>query len=223
MLKLSIQRSSMTQRPLIKLNSSLLKRAARNLPHLEVRRLRLDNPQPVSDPPHQPSERARPLANHLLRLHSDSLYRHLLLVNPLLLRRLDNSLLRTLQLQPSVQPLGGHPPSVNRLPPNLRSEHLRSGNRHLVSPASVSRLRWPLLRAREGVDSQLSRPSRLPLVNPPLVSPGSVVALLHRCSVSPDLEARQRVVERGREPAVVASVPSHRLSPPASHKQPLIH
>ena len=191
MLKLSIQRSSMIQRPPIKLNSSLLKRAAQILPLLEVRRLRLDNPQLVSGPAHQPSERARPLANHLLRLHSDSLYRRLLLVNQLPLQRLGNSLLQTLQPQPLVQPLGGHLPSVNQLPPNLRSEHLRSGNRHLVSPALVSRLRWLLLRAREGVDSQLSRPSRLPLVNPPLVSPASVVPLLRRCSVSPALEARR--------------------------------
>ena len=190
-LKLSILRSSMTQRPLTKLNTSLSKRAMRNLPRLGVRPLHLVNPQPVSDPAHQPSERARPLASHLLRLHSDSLYQHLLLVNPLLLQRLDNSLRQALQLQPSVQPLGGHPPSVNRLPPNLRSEHLRSGNRHFLSPVSANRVRWPQLQAREGVDSQLSRPSRLPLVNPPLVSPASVVPLLRRCSVSPALEARR--------------------------------
>ena len=191
-LKLSIPRSSMTQRPLIKLNSSLSKKATRNLPLLGVQPLRSDKPQPVSDPARQPSERARPLASHPLRLHSDSLYQRLLLDNPLPLRRLDNSLLQTLQPQPSVQPSGGHPPSVNQLPPNLRSEHLRSGNRHFLSPASASRVRWPHLQAREGgVDSQLLRPSRLPLVNPPLVSPGSVVALLRRCSVSPALEAQQ--------------------------------
>lgn len=213
----------MIQRPLIKLNSSLLKRATRSLPRLGARLLRLGNPQPASGPVHQPSERARPLANHLLRLHSDSLYRHLLLVNPLPLRCLDNSPLRTLQPQPSVQLLDGHPPSVNQLPPNLRSEHLHSVSLHSVSLASVSRLRWPQPRAQEGVGSHLSRPSRLPLVNPPLVSLGSVVALLRRCLVSPVLEARQQAVERGREPVVVDSVPSPRPRLPASHKQPLTH
>lgn len=223
MLKLCIQRSSMTQKPLIKLNSSLLKRATRSLLRLGARPLRLDNPQPASGPAHQPSERARPLANHLLRLHSDSLYQRLLLDNPLPLRCLDNSPLRALQPRPSVQLLDGHPPSVNQLPPNLRSEHLHLGSLHSVNLASVSRHRWPQPRAREGVGSQLSRPSRLPLVNPPLVSPDSVVALLRQCSVSPALEVRQEAVERGREPAVVDSVPSPRPHLPASHRQLPIH
>jgi hypothetical protein len=222
-LKLCIQKSSMIQRPLIKLNFSLSKRATRSLLRLGARPLRLDSPQPLSAPVHQPSERVRPLAKHPLRLHSDSLYQHLLLVNPLPIRCLDNSPLRTLQPRPSVQLLDGHPPSGNQLLPNLRSEHLHLGSRHLVSLASVSRLRWPQLRAREGVDSQRSRPSRLPLVNPPLVSPGLVVPLQRQGSVSPDLEARQQVVERGREPQVVVSVPSHHPRLLASHKQLLTH
>ena len=218
MLKLCIQRSSMTQRPLIKLNSSLSKKAARSPPRLGAPPLRLDSLQPVSGPPHHPSERARPLAKHPLHPHSDSLYRHLPLVNPVPLRRLGNSPVRTLQPRHSVQLLDGHQPLVKQLPPNLRSGHLHSGNRHLVSLASVSRLRWPHLLAREEVDFQLSRLSQLPLVNPPLVSPGLVVALLRRFSVNPVLEARRQAVARGREPAGVDSVPSHRPHLPALHK-----
>jgi len=225
-LKPCTQRSSMIQRPLIKLNHFLLKKTTRNLLRLGARPPHLGNHQLRSGLTHQPSERARPLAKHRPPLHSDSLYQHLLLVNPLPLRCMGNNPLRTLQPRPLVQPLGGQLPSVNQLPQNLRSEHLRSGNLHLVSPASVSRLRRPPLQAREVVDSQPSRPSQLPLVNLPLVSPALAVALLRRCSVSLALEAQQQAMEREREPVVVVvvgSVPSHRLYLPASHKLMLTH
>ena len=221
--KPSIQRSLMTQRPLIKPNSSFLRRATRNLPHSGARPHHSDSLRPGLDLAyhHHPSERARPLASHPLPQHSGSLQGHPLLVNPLPLRCLDNRLFRMLPSRHSAhqtQLLGG-PPLVNQMLPNLHLEHRHSGNRHSVSLASVNRPRQPQLQALEGADSRLLRPSRQPLVSLHLVSPGSVVALLRQCLVSLVLKPRQQVAERGREPAEADSAPLHRPLLPASHKQ----
>lgn len=226
MLKPSIQRSSMIQKLRTKPNFSLSRRAARNLPRLGATPPRLGNPRPVSDLVRQPLERRRPLVNPPRPLHSDSPQEHPLLVNLLPLQRSDSSLLRAplcrhLAHRPLL--LGGHPPSVSQLLPNLHLEHLRSGNRHSVSPASVSPPHRLQLRVRAVVDSQLSHPSQQPLVSPPLVSQASVIAPLHQCSVSPGLGARQRAAELRRERVEVDSAPSHRLRLPTLHKQPPTH
>ena len=226
MLKPSIQRSSMIQKLLTKPNFSLSRRATRTLPRLGATLPRLGNPRPVSGLVRQPSERRRPLVNLPRPLHSDSPQEHPLLVNLLPLQRLDSSLLRALlcrHLAHRPLLLGGHPPLVSQLLLNLHLEHLRSGNRHSVSPASVSPPHRRQLRVRAVVDSQLSHPSQLPLVSPPLVSQASVVAPLHQRSVSPGLGARQQAAELRRERVEVDSAPSHRLRLPTLHKQPPTH